>query len=59
MMGATNIEWTDLTVNPFRARNRETGRRGHVCIKVGPECLGCYAEAWQFHFTSGRPSDAI
>jgi protein gp37 len=54
-MGKTTIEWTDRSVNPFRARNRETGRRGHYCTKVGPECALCYAEAWQHRLGTRLP----
>ena len=33
-MGQTSIEWTDLTDNPIRARNIETVRPGHFCVKT-------------------------
>ncbi len=46
-MGKTSIEWTDLTDNPIRARNIETGRPGHFCVKISPGCRECYAERWQ------------
>lgn len=49
-MGQTTIEWTrgddgspGHTVNPIRARNRETGSVGHFCEKVSPGCAHCYA----------------
>jgi protein gp37 len=54
-MGATTIGWTQRSVNPFRARNRETGKRGHLCIKAGPECADCYAERWQFRLGTRLP----
>ncbi|MCH8968925.1 MAG: phage Gp37/Gp68 family protein [Planctomycetes bacterium] len=46
-MADTSIEWTDLTPNPFRARNLETGNIGHYCQKISPGCLYCYAARWQ------------
>ena len=46
-MPRTNIGWCDFTVNPLRARHRETGRIGHYCEKVSPGCTHCYASALQ------------
>lgn len=43
----TTIQWTNETLNPFRARNRETGGVGHFCVKVDPACARCYAEPYQ------------
>jgi protein gp37 len=54
-MGATSIEWTGRTVNPFKARNRQTGKRGHVCVMAGPECTNCYSEGWQFRLGTRLP----
>jgi protein gp37 len=43
-MGATsNIEWTDATRTPIRAR-RADGKLGVHCEKVSPACKNCYAE---------------
>ncbi len=43
-MGATsNIEWTDATWTPIRAR-RFDGKLGVHCEKVSPACKNCYAE---------------
>ncbi len=43
-MGATsNIEWTDATWTPIRAR-RADGKIGVHCEKVSPACKNCYAE---------------
>jgi protein gp37 len=42
---ATNIQWTDETLNPFRARNRATGAKGHFCEKISQGCAHCYAAA--------------
>ena len=49
----SKIEWTDMTWNPIRARNRETGRVGHFCIHVSDGCKNCYAEGMQRRF--GNP----
>jgi hypothetical protein len=46
-MNKTPIEWTDLTANPLRARNRRTGKRGHHCEKISQGCAHCYAAQWQ------------
>lgn len=45
-MSETSIEWTDRSINPIRARNRETGAVGHFCEKISPGCGHCYAAAW-------------
>jgi protein gp37 len=39
----TNIEWTDATWNPIRARRRSDGKRGWFCEKYSPGCKNCYA----------------
>lgn len=54
-MGKTTIGWTDFTVNPIRARDRATGRKGHWCEKVSPGCTHCYASAWQKFRGQGHP----
>lgn len=46
-MGETTIGWTDRSVNPFLARDIETGKRGHWCEKVSPGCTFCYSSAMQ------------
>lgn len=45
-MGKTSIQWTEHSINPIRARNRETGAVGHFCEKVSPGCAKCYASSW-------------
>jgi protein gp37 len=42
-MSPTTIEWTDESWNPIAAFDRETGKRGHICARVSPGCLHCYA----------------
>src|SRR6478752_6552858 len=50
----SKIEWTatidadgrvtpGATWNPLRARNPETGKVGHHCVKISPSCTHCYA----------------
>jgi protein gp37 len=39
----SKIEWTDATWNPLRAKNPETGKLGHHCVKISPACTHCYA----------------
>jgi protein gp37 len=51
-MGATSIEWTDRSVNPFRAKL--SGRIGHYCEKVSAGCKNCYSSRMQRRF--GMPS---
>lgn len=55
MSGPTSIQWTDRTVNPIRARNKQTGAVGHFCEKVSPGCTHCYASKWNERV---RPSGA-
>lgn len=50
MAQKTNIEWTDMSVNPFRAKNIETGNIGHFCTKPSAGCKNCYAEKMQYRF---------
>ena len=48
---ATKIEWTDETINPLRARDKQTGKVGHFCEMVSPGCVNCYAsrmQTWRF-----------
>jgi len=46
----TAIEWTQRpgtrgeTLNPIRAKNRETGKRGWFCVHANADCINCYAE---------------
>jgi protein gp37 len=53
-MGATSIEWTDHSINPFRAKLN--GRVGHYCEKVSQGCKNCYSSRMQRRF--GMPSFA-
>ena len=57
-MNATSIEWTDLTVNIFRARLAGTEKTkggyasgvGHYCEKVSQGCANCYSSTLQPRF---------
>jgi protein gp37 len=51
----TGIEWTDYSSNPFRARDRATGKTGHHCEKCSPGCANCYSEVLDGRFGIGRP----
>jgi protein gp37 len=44
MSGKTSIEWCDLSSNPLRAYNVETGKRGWFCVHESEGCRNCYAE---------------
>lgn len=57
MSNVTKIEWTawqdpsgawrpGYTSNPIYALNRETGKRGHMCVHASPGCERCYSEQW-------------
>lgn len=46
-MSKTSIEWSDFSTNPLRARNKETGKVGHFCVKCSPGCKNCYSSKLQ------------
>lgn len=54
-MGNTSIQWTDHSVNPFRARNLRTGKVGHFCAKLSAGCKNCYSSKLQTPHLSGLP----
>lgn len=49
-MGRTSIQWCDHSINPFRARNKATGKVGHFCVKISAGCRGCYSSKMQNPF---------
>jgi protein gp37 len=56
-MGETSIEWTDRSLNPFRARLPGRGTTGgydsgvgHCCEKISAGCTNCYSSATQPRF---------
>lgn len=57
-MGRTSIEWAQFSVNPIRARDRETGKTGHWCEKVSPGCAQCYSSELQKFRFHGHPFEA-
>ncbi len=46
MADNSQIEWTDATWNPIRARNKATGAVGWFCIHHSEGCRNCYAEGF-------------
>lgn len=55
MSTTSKIEWTDSTLNPIRARHKETGKVGWHCTKPSTGCKGCYAEAMNRWRGTGLP----
>lgn len=55
MSAKTSIEWTDYSSNPIKFQHKETGKRGHACVKVSPACKHCYAERWNVWRGTGQP----
>ncbi len=47
-MTATSIEWTEHSINPFRARLGNGD--GHYCEKLSPGCKRCYSSRTQPRF---------
>lgn len=43
---STGIQWTDETINPIAAFDKETGKRGWFCVHASTGCVHCYAESW-------------
>src|ERR1051325_4748653 len=43
MADNSRIEWTDATLNPIKARRKDTGKIGWHCEKCSPACVNCYA----------------
>lgn len=41
----TGIEWTDTTDNIIKVKGEDGKPDGNYCIKKGPACANCYAEA--------------
>jgi protein gp37 len=46
-MQRTTIGWCTHTVNPIRARQLSTGKRGHYCEKISKGCTHCYSSGMQ------------
>jgi protein gp37 len=55
-MGAkSNIEWTDASWTPIRARNLKTGKTGWHCEHDTTGCIHCYSEAMNLRLGTGLP----
>jgi protein gp37 len=55
-MGAkSNIEWTDASWTPIRARNLQTGKVGWHCEHATTGCEFCYAEGLNKRLGTGLP----
>lgn len=50
IVGKTEIEWCDFSVNPIRARHKTTGAVGHYCELISPGCAHCYSSTLQKRF---------
>ena len=43
MPNNTAISWADISSNPLRYRDRDTGQTVWACVHVSPGCENCYA----------------
>jgi protein gp37 len=53
-MNKTSIEWTDLSSNPLKYRQKSDGKIVWACVKVSPGCRSCYAEATALRWNKGK-----
>ena len=53
MSDRSKIEWTDASWNPLRAKNPDTGKLGHHCVKISPACAHCYAASMNKRLGTG------
>ena len=53
MSDNSQIEWTDATWNPIRARNTKTGKLGWHCEHATTGCEFCYAEGFNKRLGTG------
>ncbi len=55
----SNIEWSDMSVNPIHLIREDGSHGGHWCRKVSPGCAQCYSETQNqsnyFKFASHLP----
>lgn len=51
-MGATNIEWTDLSTNPLRYKDAD-GNDVWACVKKSTGCANCYSESLASRYGKG------
>lgn len=55
MADKSNIEWTDATWTPIRARHKASGKVGWHCTHATPGCVHCYAEDLNKRLGTGLP----
>lgn len=55
MADKTNIEWTDASWTPIRARRRGDGKTGWHCEHITTGCEHCYAERLNNRLGTGLP----
>lgn len=58
MPAKTKIEWADYISNPVKARNYESGKQGHACIKHSEGCANCWASSFNVRLGTGLPYTA-
>jgi len=58
MGSKSNIEWTDASWTPIRARNIKTGNVGWHCEHATTGCEFCYAEGFNKRLGTGLPGKA-
>jgi protein gp37 len=51
----SNIEWTESSWTPVRARAKATGKVGWHCEHASPGCINCYAEGMNKRLGTGLP----
>jgi protein gp37 len=51
-MGATKIEWTDLSSNPLRYKDAD-GNDVWACVKKSTGCANCYSESLALRYGKG------
>lgn len=54
-MNWTSIAWTDLSTNPLKYRDNNTGKDVWACVKVSPGCANCYSESLATRYNRGGP----
>ena len=54
-MNWTKIQWTDLSSNPLKYRDNNTGETVWHCVKISPGCANCYSESLATRYGRGGP----
>lgn len=54
MSQSTAISWTDVSSNPIKYRDRESGRTVWACVKKSAGCTNCYSEALALRWNKGQ-----